>query len=89
MVVKQVRLGPEHRPTGKTRHYLGAVELPPASMLRIMRYPNEPGFYLLYFDDNDNELTDTFHDTLEGAFKQAEFEYGVEPDEWQTIHDNN
>ena len=88
-VLRKIRLRPTHRPTGNTRHYHSNVELPPAAVLTIARYENETGYYLLYFDDNDQEMTDTYHDTLDDALAQAEFEYGVRPDEWQLTHDNN
>ena len=89
IVLKQIRLGPAHVRSGKTRHYLGGTELPPATFLRIVEYPGEEGVYLLYFDADDVEMTDTLHDTVEAALSQAEFEYGIQPHEWQTIHDNN
>ncbi len=82
--LRYVRLGPQHRPTGKTRHYLGTCELPPPSELRIVQYTEDPGYYLLYFDEEGEELTDTYHDTLSQAMEQAEWEFGVRPDEWWT-----
>ena len=83
VVVKRIVLEARHQPTGKTRHYHGKRELPPAAVLKIGKYDGEEGFYLFYFDADGHELTDTFHDTLEEALAQAEWEYGVEPDEWR------
>jgi len=39
----------------------------------------------LYLDAEGNELTDTFHDTLDGALAQAEFEFGAKPNEWEVV----
>ena len=83
-LLKHVRLGPQHCPTGKTRHYLGKSELPPPTELRIVQFAQDPGYYLLYFDDLGEELTDTYHDTLNEAMEQAEWEFGVRPEEWRT-----
>ncbi len=85
VILKSIVLGPHHLATGKTQHYQKEQELPPASTLKIATYEDTEGFYLLYLDANGNELTDTFHDTIEEAFSQAEWEYNVKPDEWETI----
>ncbi len=88
--LRYIRLGPQHLPTGKTRHFLGTSELPSPSELRIVQYTEDPGYYLLYFDETGEELTDTYHDTLSQAMEQAEWEFGVRPDEWlcpvRTVH---
>jgi len=82
--LRYVRLGPQHQPTGKTRHYLGTRELPPPRELQIVQYAEDPGYYLLYYDEAGEELTDTYHDTLAEAMEQAEWEFGIRPGEWQT-----
>ena len=84
-----LELKPEHRPTGKTRHYYGSpfsqeerVPVPPPSALEIVQYPDDDAYYLLYLDDSGNELTDTWHETINDAKAQAEFEFSVAPSEW-------
>ena len=79
----------KHRPTGNTRHYYGSpldpdeqVPVPVPTTLRIVQYDGEAAFYLLYLDAAGNELTDTWHQTLDDAKHQAEFEFNVAPDEW-------
>jgi hypothetical protein len=57
-------------------------ELPPPSELRIVKYDGDSGFYLFYCDDSGKEFTDTYHDSLEEALAQAEWEFGVKPHEW-------
>lgn len=85
IVLRRVRLGREHAATGKTRHFVGGKPLSEPSELRIARYPDDPGYYLLYCDEAGSELTDTFHETLESALAQAEWEYQVRADEWETV----
>lgn len=41
--------------------------MPAPACLRISRYGEGPGFYLLYLDPTGEELTDTWHLTLGDA----------------------
>lgn len=84
VILKEVALGAEHKPTGRTRHYSGEQEIPTPSLLKIAKYEDAEGFYLLYCAADGTELTDTFHETLESAVSQAEWEFGIRPNEWQT-----
>lgn len=89
---RRIRLQPHHQPTGKTRHTSGTIsengelirgpELPAPHALMIAQLSPDPGFYLLYLDESGEEITDTYHDTLENALDQATWEFNVEPDEW-------
>lgn len=81
ITLHQVHLTNEHVPTGVTRHYRDRVEIPVPTELRIIKYADVEGYYLLYFH-NGAELTDTYHDTLEAAMLQAQREFGVERTEW-------
>ncbi len=82
-----VKLGPTHRPTGATRHYCGNVELPPPVELRVVQYPGQDeGFFLLYCDDTGGEQADTYHQSLNAAMRQAAFEFGIKPDEWEVVN---
>jgi hypothetical protein len=40
------------------------------------------------FDAQDNEMTDMFHDTIAAALEQAEWEFGVDEQEWTMITDD-
>jgi hypothetical protein len=86
LVLQRVRLSARHQPTGKTRHYHGAMPIPAPAELLIVRYPDDSGFYLLHFDEKGNELTDTYHDTLEDAQTQADWEFHVKSDEWEIVN---
>ena len=90
MVLARIRLGERHRPTGRTKHYYGLPggerhEVPVPVELRITKYEGDAGYYLFYCDESGQELTDTYHDSVADAMAQAEWEFGVRPDEWQTL----
>ena len=85
ILLRRLRLGPLHRPTGKTRHLHGSELLPLPSELRIVKYFDGSGFYLFYCDGTGKEFTDTYHDTLECALAQAEWEFGVKEGDWEVV----
>ena len=89
ILLQQVRLGPTHQATGKTRHFHGGEQLPCPSELRIVKYPDDPGYYLFYCNDERVEFTDTYHETLEGAISQAEWEFQIKPMEWTILSEAN
>ena len=74
-------LGPEHTATGNTRHTVGGEPMPLPASLEIVDREGE-GFYLLYLDASGEEMTDTWHQTLDDAKHQAEFEFNVRPGDW-------
>lgn len=53
--------------------------------LRIVRYEGEPSVYLFCCGDDGVELTDTWHETVEGAMRQAALELRVRADEWEDL----
>jgi hypothetical protein len=77
----------EHRLCpGRTKHSLsdasGTREFPPFTALEICSTANESSFYLMY--ESETGLgTDTWHQTLDDAMHQAEWEFGVVKSEWQ------
>jgi hypothetical protein len=78
-VVGSVELQRQHRPS-RTRHTINGVPCPRFTRLEITKYAEEAGFYLLLCSDGQG--TDTWHETLDDAFDQAEFEFGVKRREW-------
>lgn len=78
----EVELRSDHQPTGKTRHELNGVLLPPPVLLRIVQYDGDPGYYLFYCDETGCEMTDTYHDSVEQAMAQANWEFNVKAEEW-------
>jgi hypothetical protein len=84
-ILRQVRLTDQHVPTGATRHYLNGQLLPPPKSLRIGQYDTDRGFYLLHLDENDLEVSDTYHGTLDEALEQAKCEFGVQAEDWELV----
>jgi hypothetical protein len=65
-----------HRHTGSCRQSVADVLQGAAAGLAICQYEGEDSFYLFGCDENWQSVTDTWHETLEDARHQAEFEYG-------------
>lgn len=82
-VLLYATLQKEHKPTANTKHYLGGDLMQPSSGLAICRYGNDEGFYLFYCDSDWNVVTDTYHESIEDAKNQAEFEYKDVSNAWQ------
>jgi hypothetical protein len=80
-VIKEVSLKADAS-TGKTKHFKGSEELTTPTKLQIAQYPDDSGFYLFYLNQNDEILTDTYHETFESAVAQAEFEFNVPRSDW-------
>lgn len=59
--------------------------------LRISRYddPDNPrptgGFYLFSLNEADEWLTDTWHEEVDDAFAQAEYEFGLSRSDWTPV----
>ena len=89
ITIKRVALGPQHLRTGRTKHRIrdakGAREFAPFVALEIARYPNEHSCYLFHISEN-GEVADTWHQTFEEAFDQAEWEFGVQREEWVEVN---
>jgi len=81
-IINQVRLRPEHQPTGSTRHTVNGIVVEPTFELRILQFDSDPGFYLMHFNESGEELADTCHETCEKAKEQAEFEFGIKRKDW-------
>ncbi len=88
VAIKKVKLREHHRNPGRTKHTLwdsnGTRPFPPFTSLVIGRYEGDSGYYVLHVCD-DGSGTDTHHETLEEAFHQAEWEFGVRLEEWDEV----
>ena len=80
-IIKELVLRPGAA-TGKTKHFIGKEELASPVKLQIAQYPNGRGFYLFYLNTNDEIMTDTYHDTIEGAMEQSEWEFNTAAEDW-------
>ncbi len=72
-----------HRPTGNCRQVVAGVLRGPAAGLAICRYDGEEGFYLFGCDEGWSSVTDAWHQSIEKAKEQAEFEYEGVSSTWQ------
>jgi hypothetical protein len=82
-VIAYTIIDARHRATGNTLHTVRGAAFGPAAGLAICRYPGEDGFYLFYCDSAWEPVTDTWHETLDDAEQQAEFEYESTQRTWQ------
>jgi hypothetical protein len=73
--------------TGRTHHARGGESLPEPLSLLISQVDGDPGYYLSYLDDRGDAQTNTYHDSLEQAFRQAEFEFTIGHGDWQAIRE--
>lgn len=81
----RVELAAHHLRPGRAEHRLkdasGVHDFPPFRTLEICSSSSDGGFYLMY-EPESGLGTDTWHETLNDAFGQAEWEFGVSRNEW-------
>jgi hypothetical protein len=81
---KRVRLGSNHH-ASLAKHTIsdvkGSRNFPSFDELEIAAYPGQNGCYLFRMCA-DGQGTDTWHETIEDALAQAEWEFGVKAEEW-------
>lgn len=70
------------RLTGKTRHLLGALPLPGPKTVELV-VEEDGTIFLLRLDDEGQCISDTWHETVEAAKAQANFEFGIEAGDWK------
>lgn len=90
IAIKKVTLREHHLSPGRTKHTLsdsnGVSPFPPFTSLAITRYLDGSGYYLMHICEN-HLGTDTWHETLEDALHQAEWEFGVLAEEWTDVEE--
>ena len=84
VAVKRAVLGDHHLRPGRTRHVVNGKDFPPFVSLEIAQYSNDTGFYLLHICAS-GEVADTWHESMEEAMHQAEFEFGLQKNEWVDV----
>lgn len=84
-VVRWSAIDDRHRPTGGCRQLVAGVLQGPAAGLAIGQYEGEAAYYLFGCDAAWNAVTDTWHETLEDALQQAEFEYEGVARTWSVV----
>jgi hypothetical protein len=72
-----------HHFTGNCRHIVAGIIQGPAAALAICRYPDADGYYLFRCNAAWGGAAITWHETIEKARAQAEFEYAGVSATWQ------
>jgi hypothetical protein len=83
--LREVILANKFGATGKTKHFLGTVPAPVPWRLVIAQPSQGNGYYLLHFDENGEEITDTYHESISEAMSQAEWEFEIPESAWATL----
>ena len=83
IVVAWAIVGSAARPTGNTVHSVGGEVIGPVAGLAICSTTDGHGFYLFYCGPKWDEITDTWHQSVDDAKAQAEFEYHGISSLWQ------
>lgn len=84
VIVKEIVLEPHHASTGKTRHYADGALIGRPVRLIIVRFGD--GYNLIHLDSQGTEMSDTFHESVDGAVGQAAFEFSIKPEEWSSVN---
>jgi len=74
-----------HRHTGNCRQIVAGALQGPNAGLAICQYDGEVGFYLFGCNEGWSSVTDTWHQSIEEAMDQAEFEYEGVATTWRRI----
>ena len=86
-VVMYTPIDERHRHTGNCRQIVADVLMGAAAGLAICKSEEEGAYYLFGCDENWQTLTDTWHQSIDDAKKQAEFEYEGVTATWQDTED--
>lgn len=82
-VVCYTLLDARHRTTGRTRHLVGGVEAQRPAGLAVCG--DGEAYYLFGCDAGWEPVTDTWHETLDDALAQAEFEHAGTSGTWVRV----
>ena len=74
-VIRRAKVTADVLPTGRTRHIRDGEAEGAFAQLAIARYPDGAGYYLLCLDAEGAVVTDTYHDSVEAAVEQADYEF--------------
>jgi|SRR6266446_2960332 len=84
-VVAYSPIDERHRFTGRTKQVVRGVLMGAMSGLAICRPQGSEEFYLFGCDGDWNVVTDTWHQSLDDAKEQAEFEYEGVSKTWSYV----
>jgi hypothetical protein len=80
--LKRVELKAHHNPKGNVHYFLEGRPMPKPRALEIVKPPAGNVCYMIYLDQWDAPMTESWHPTAEAAVYHAKWEYGIEPEEW-------
>jgi len=72
-----------HALTDDCKQIVAGTPIVPIAGLAICQHASETVFYLFGCDKEWNTLTDTWHQTIQEAIEQAEFEYRGSKQTWE------
>lgn len=82
-VIKRIQLNILHERTGRTLHYSEGKLLDKPAELVIWEFDSAPGYYLIHLNKDGEEITDTYHESIQDAMEQAKFEFQVNFGDWE------
>jgi len=72
---------PARRDSGLAASKVDSRSFPAFEKLEVGTYPGDAGVYLLRLC-SDSQVADTWHESFDDAFHQAEFEFKISKDRW-------
>jgi hypothetical protein len=84
-VVCYTPIDSRHVKTGNTTHIVASEEAESPKGLAICQYEGDNAYYLFGCNEAWQSYTDTWHESLEDAKEQAEFEYTGTSTTWITL----
>jgi len=84
-VIRWSVIDQRHRPTSNCQKVVDGELQGPTAGLAICRHDGNEAYYLFGCDEQWNAVTDTWHETLEKALQQAEFEYEGVSATWNVV----
>ncbi|NEO85886.1 MAG: hypothetical protein F6J87_16770 [Spirulina sp. SIO3F2] len=85
-ILYELVLEEHHHQTGKTKHFFGETLSEKPYMLQIVQYSNGSGYNLVHLDESRQKLTDTYHDSVDQAMAQANWEFLINQSQWKFIN---
>ena len=78
-VLAEMAISESQRKSSPVRHYRNSNYVSDQiARIKVVQFDEDSGYYIVYFDQEGNELNDTFFDTTELLKKNIKFEFGVE-----------
>lgn len=88
IVIYQAKLIDKHKRDAGSKRIIHGVECSQRpDIIKIIRYDDDTEVYLIEFDSSGNEIIDTFHTTIEGAKRQADFDWGISESDWVLLNE--